>query len=418
VDDASGSGVTRLVLDRPDATLLGEATGEGPTALLLHAGGERRRVWAPVAERLAASGFRAVAYDLRGHGESGGDHESIRPHGDDVSAMVAAEPGRTLIFGASLGGFAALLALRDAATRDRVAGLVLVDVVPDPPADRVRAYLNGVREGLAESPIVVDVLGRRQELRAAAAGLGDEVPLMLIRGGRSDLSDEDVRRLGELVPQLGVSVVPGAGHLVAHDDPAGLATVMLAQLDERAVRRRRIDHLLAATAAASSEHPGGTLLDHLHRTADTLEAWGAPSWVADAGRLHAAYGTDGFPAGLPGAPRSALIAAAGSRAERLVALYCACDRGASYPTFLSSGPAIVDRRSGERIAISPDELGAFAELTVANELDVVERSPEIAAVHGAELAALFASWRPLVRPPVRRAIEASPGQAASRRRAD
>lgn len=417
MNGASGSTVTRLGLYRPDTTLVGDATGEGPTALLLHAGGERRQVWAPVAERLAAGGFRAVAYDLRGHGESGGAHESIRAHGEDVAAMVAAEPGRTVIFGASLGGFAALLALRDAAIRDQVAGLVLVDVVPDPPADRVRAYLNGVREGLAASPIVVDVLSRREELRAAAAGLGDEVPLMLVRGGCSHLDGEDVRRLGQLVPQLRVGVVPGAGHLVAHEAPAGLATVMLRQLDQRAVRRRRIDHLLAATAAASSEHPGGTLLDHLHRTADTLEAWGAPGWVADAGRLHAAYGTDGFPDGLPGASRSALIAAAGLRSERLVALYCNCDRRASYPTFLSSSPAILDRRSGERIPISPAELGAFAELTVANELDVVERSPEIAAAHGAELAALFASWKPLVRPPVRRAIEASPGRTASRRQA-
>lgn len=408
MDDESGPGMTRLGLYRSETTLVGEATGAGPTALLLHAGGERRRVWALVAARLAASGYRAVAYDQRGHGESGGVHDSVRAHGADAAAMVAAEPGRTLVVGASLGGFAALLAACDPTVRNKLAGVVLVDVVPDPPADRVRAYLNGVSPGLAESPIVADALGRREELRAAAAGLG-EVPLLLVRGGESQLDDEDAARLGQLAPQLRVSVVAGAGHLVARDDPAGLAAVLLGELDEPAVRRRRIDHLLATTEAASAVHPGGTLLAHLHRTADSLEAWGAPSWVADAGRVHAAYGTDGFADGLPGSHRAILVAAVGARAERLVSLYCACDRRASYPTFLSASPAVVDRRSGERSPLAPAELAAFAELTVANELDVLQRSPEIAAAHGAELAALFASWRPLLSAPARRAVEAWSG---------
>src|SRR5436305_11318591 len=44
--------MTRLELQRPNGTLIGEDAGAGPALLLLHAGGESRAVWAPVAERL------------------------------------------------------------------------------------------------------------------------------------------------------------------------------------------------------------------------------------------------------------------------------------------------------------------------------------------------------------------------------
>ena len=152
--------------------------------------------------------------------------------------MVAAEPERPVIVGASLGGLAALLAVRGKIVRDRVAAVILVDLVPDPPADGVRSYLNAVGDGLAESPLVTDAFTRRDELRAAAAGLVDQVPLMLVRGADSPLGDEDARRLARLVPDLHVSVVPAAGHLVARDAPAALAAAILEYLDERAVRRR------------------------------------------------------------------------------------------------------------------------------------------------------------------------------------
>jgi pimeloyl-ACP methyl ester carboxylesterase len=51
-------------------TLHHEVRGDGPAALLVHAGIADRRMWAPMAERLAAAGVRAVACDLRGFGRT------------------------------------------------------------------------------------------------------------------------------------------------------------------------------------------------------------------------------------------------------------------------------------------------------------------------------------------------------------
>ena len=394
-----------LTLRRENATLAGVTVGEGPTAVLLHAGGERRQVWDQVAATLAARGFRSIAYDLRGHGESSTDDaESLQAHADDVAGMISAEEAPVVVVGASLGGLAALLAVQPPDVRADVAGLVLVDVVPNLSPQRVRAYLDGVSPGLADRPIVDDVLSRTEDPCAGARELG-QLPTLLVRGGRSAMTDADVSRFTQLAPRARVAVIPDAGHLVARDRPVELAELVRSHLDADATRRRRIDRLLEKADAGRVRHPGGTLLEHLHRAADTLQRWGAPAYVVDAARLHAAYGTDGFPHPMPGVTRRVLIAVAGQQTERLVDLYGHCRRGDSYPTFLSDAPAVIDRRTSQRRPLAPSQLRAFAELTVANELDVLAHSPELAAAHGAKLAELFTSWAPLISPAARQAAE-------------
>ena len=182
VDLASGEIVLRATV-----------TGAGPTVLLLHAGGERRGVWAPVAARMARCGLRTVAYDQRGHGDSSGEATALRPLADDVIAMVAREPAPVVVVGASLGGFAAVAALADPATAQRVAGLVLVDVVPDPDPARVRSWLgaNGLLDRSAGSPRTSSDPG--PELLGIVAA--STVPILLVRGTGSPMIDADVDRL-------------------------------------------------------------------------------------------------------------------------------------------------------------------------------------------------------------------------------
>lgn len=215
--------MTVVSLARTDGVLRGTARGKGPTILLLHAGGESRGVWAPVAEVLADAGFRSVAFDQRGHGDSDGAATRLVDFVDDVVAMSSAEAAVVLV-GASLGGFAALGALADPVVADRVRGLVLVDVVPDPPPAPVRRFL--AARGLLRSrqPLVEDILSRADDLRRITAQL--PTPILLVRGETSHLTDDDAARLLALAPESRVVPVPGAGHLVARDAPRALGDLI------------------------------------------------------------------------------------------------------------------------------------------------------------------------------------------------
>ncbi|MEV0079469.1 alpha/beta hydrolase [Nocardia neocaledoniensis] len=220
----------RQQLVRPDGTVLrGWSVGVGPTVLLLHAGGEQSRVWEPVAGGLVAAGRRCLAFDLRGHGGSGGSARSVTTCAADIAAMIRDEPPGCVVVGASLGGLAALAALVDAEVRARVAGLVLVDVVPTMDPVRVREFLSSAPDFGSYVEIVEDVLGRIPQLEQAAAAL--EVPVLLVRAGeRTPVTEDYVDEFVRLVPQAAVHRIAGAGHLVARERPGELAEVIVGWL--------------------------------------------------------------------------------------------------------------------------------------------------------------------------------------------
>lgn len=228
----------RIEIERNGICLAGDRLGAVPGVLLLHAGGERRTVWHPVMRELAASGLDSLAFDLRGHGESGGSpRDPIAEIAADIPPMLDLAD-RPVLVGASLGGFAALLALADAGLQARAAGLVLVDVVPDPDPQRTRAYLGGQGAGLADAPLVAEILDRAEDFRRAAAGLA--LPVRLVRGGRSrTVGAADIDRLVSLVPDLEVAEVARAGHLIAREAPQELSKQILDFMNGGPVRARR-----------------------------------------------------------------------------------------------------------------------------------------------------------------------------------
>jgi pimeloyl-ACP methyl ester carboxylesterase len=226
--------------------LRGESIGSGPTLVLLHAGGERRTVWRPVAARLAAQGVCAVSVDQRGHGDTAGpfgSHLSI--YADDVVAIVRSLGTRVTLAGCSLGGLAALLAATDPEVAQRLDGMVLVDVIPDPDPTRARRHLRAARRlpkshHRPEPPwsLIEDVLCRSNELRNAAAAV--RAPITLIRGTSSWAIDaEDQQRFSNLAPQASLVTIEGAGHLVARDRPDELAEALLDHLDHCKVEEER-----------------------------------------------------------------------------------------------------------------------------------------------------------------------------------
>ena len=391
-------------LPRPDAALRFDYLGSGPAVLLLHAGGERRPVWRHVMQPLAQRGFRTVAYDQRGHGESGGSRDApLACFGADTAAMIEALTAPVVV-GASLGGFAALSALADPEVQANVAGLVLLDVVPDPDPARVRIFLEIDGANAAHAPQIDDILSQAAALRASARSL--TLPVLAVRAGlRSPLSDEDWDRFRQLVPHAEIVSVSSAGHLLARDTPTEVAKIIGGFLLQDTVRDRRIDQFLIRSGADALSHPGGTLARHLHRTGDALRAWGAAPALVDAGRVHAAYGSEGFLTALGDrTARQKIEAVVGREADNIIDSYCRCDRHRSYPTWHTNTPVLIDRHSGGQDPLSHAMRLALMELTVANELDVLKHDREIAARFGGALLRLFARWHPFLSDGAKEAI--------------
>jgi hypothetical protein len=148
--------------------------------------------------------------------------------------------------------------------------------------------------------------------------------------------------------------------------------------------------LLRDTGATEIPHPGGTLFAHLRRVRDLLASWGANEDVRLAGLCHATYGTDGFATALlDTTERHRLVAAAGARAEALVYLYGSCRRADVYPHLDQSTVTFPNRFTGASTVPDDAALRAFAEITAANELDVIRHNAEIAEQHGPALRRLM-----------------------------
>src|SRR5262245_15762684 len=65
----------------------------GPAVLLLHQCDDRRTVWDPLGQRLAAAGITALAIDYRGFGESGGPRYDTLSNEQKAAVTVTAWPG-------------------------------------------------------------------------------------------------------------------------------------------------------------------------------------------------------------------------------------------------------------------------------------------------------------------------------------
>ena len=90
--------------------LAGEAAGEGPPVVLLHGLSATRRSVVHGSRHLPRAGYRVIAYDARGHGESdpGPRYEYADLVGDLEAVLAHAEPERAVLVGNSMGAATAM----------------------------------------------------------------------------------------------------------------------------------------------------------------------------------------------------------------------------------------------------------------------------------------------------------------------
>lgn len=262
VEFAGVDGVT-LVADEWNRGVAADTT---PTILMLHGGGQNRHSWHKTGQILADRGYHVVALDTRGHGDSdrspGADY-AIETLAADALAVIEVIGRPVALIGASMGGLTGIL-VADQAGPQRVAKLVLVDVVPryekdgsarirdfmfshvdgfdslEQAADAVAEYLphrtkprspEGLKKNLRFrdgrwywhwDPALLTKPGddpalRTEKIEAAAIGL--QIPILLIRGKLSDVvSAEGVRDFLDKVPGARFVELSEAGHTAAGDD--------------------------------------------------------------------------------------------------------------------------------------------------------------------------------------------------------
>ncbi len=265
--------------------LVGDVYGAtGLPVLLLHGGGQTRHSWHATALTLAKSGFRAIPFDQRGHGDSGRPVDKgysffdFAADSHSLAVQLASQfGGKPVVVGASLGGLSSLIGSALEADNP-YAGVVLVDVTPrmDPKgvaavqgfmrgnasagfatveeaAASIAAYLphrpkprslSGLRKNLRQKadgryywhwdpafldgprPIEMDRLGVERAALHAAEML--TVPSLLVRGRDSELvQQEQAEEYLRLARGSEFVDVKDARHMVAGDSNGAFTTAVL-----------------------------------------------------------------------------------------------------------------------------------------------------------------------------------------------
>ena len=253
--------------------IAGDAWGpeDGRLALLLHGGGQTRHAWKGAGETLAAAGYRAIAFDARGHSDSGwaatAEEYTADAMVEDLKAIIAAankHAAPPCLVGASMGGSTSLLAVGEGHVE--ADALVLVDMAPKVEPEgvaKIQAFMGQKPEGFDSLQEVADAIAayqphrkrprqldglaknvrlapngkyvwhwdpKRRQARSNAHGIRTHrerlsdaadrltLPTLLVRGGLSDvLSEEGAQSFLKQCPHAEYVSVKDAAHMVAGD---------------------------------------------------------------------------------------------------------------------------------------------------------------------------------------------------------
>lgn len=243
---------------------------DGSPVVLVHGGAAHAAWWDHIGPLLVDC--RVIALDLSGHGDSGWrDEYRIDTWTQELLAVLRSEHvrGRALVVGHSMGGLVTYAAVRDHA--DELSGALIVDsefprraigvgwrtprdiqrrVHPDRESTLARFRL--MPRSAPRSPFVIDHVAQ-QSIVAVGGGWSwkfdprvfthdgvvfeDAVPLrgcpvVIVRGDRGLLDDDEVAALASQLGDLEVLTVDDCGHHVLLDHPLSLIEIIRRQLPE------------------------------------------------------------------------------------------------------------------------------------------------------------------------------------------
>lgn len=250
-----------------------------PALFLLHGFNQTAHSWDELAEWASEAGFRAIAVDQRGHGDTdrapGGDYGREAMADDPVQLADAIGIAGFAAIGMSMGAVhAVLLAARHP---QRARALVIVDWAPEVEASGVAVISQVAALSWASFDDAVDAmrlfnprrsadnirarlthsLGRsddgRWRWKVDSAGLAAHprfreppdamwralaqvsCPALVVRGAQSPLVSEDsAARVVAALPRGTLVTVPDAAHSVPGDNPAGFRSAIADFLREHA----------------------------------------------------------------------------------------------------------------------------------------------------------------------------------------
>jgi pimeloyl-ACP methyl ester carboxylesterase len=254
----SSAAATAGTVAAPDGTLI-HFTDQGhgsPALVFIHGWSCDAGYWDAQVQHFAAA-HRVVAIDLAGHGASGAERTAytMEAFGGDVAAVLQKlDLKGALLIGHSMGG--AVIVEAALAAPERVAGLIGIDnfqnidlkfppqaiegflapfeadftpgvaawVLRMFPANADSALAAGIAADMASAPPKVGLSAMRELLAWYFSGRALErlallkVPLMCVN---ADMQPTLVEPIKALVPGYQLRVLPGRGHFLMREDPAG-----------------------------------------------------------------------------------------------------------------------------------------------------------------------------------------------------
>lgn len=239
--------------------------GDGPPVLFAHGVTLSSRVFAKQFDSFPAAGFRAVAFDARGHGQSqpGESGHSIENLGEDIRSVVEfLDLHDVILVGHSMGGMGvqSFLVHHPDVAAERVRGIVLESTAARMPMSGARRTRNLVerlsgltpdagmfmrqknlglllaRIGFGEEPFASHVEATRQMLGACSrATIRDAtkallqldftaqlpsftIPALIVVGTDDVLTPpSDAHLMAELIPDAELVEYEGAGHMLMYE---------------------------------------------------------------------------------------------------------------------------------------------------------------------------------------------------------